>query len=104
MRTAKVYMCGKEAGLLSELVLGKEYLFVYLDEYSGFPVSLTMPIARKSYSFDHFPPFFEGLLPEGHQLEGLVKQAKVDSNDFFSQLLLVGNDMVGAVTVKEVAE
>ncbi|MBU0764211.1 MAG: HipA N-terminal domain-containing protein [Bacteroidetes bacterium] len=102
MRTAKVYVCGKEAGLLSELVFGKEYIFVYSDEYNGLPVSLTMPVTQKSYSFDRFPPFFDGLLPEGHQLEGLLKQGKVDRNDFFSQLMLVGSDTVGAVTLKEV--
>lgn len=102
MRTAKVYVCGKDAGLLSERVFGKEYIFEYNDGYSGLPVSLTMPVEQKSFSFDHFPPFFDGLLPEGHQLEGLLKQGKVDRNDFFSQLMLVGNDMVGAVSVKEV--
>ena len=101
MRTAKVYVCGKEAGLLSEIIFGKEYSFLYNEGYSGLPVSLTMPVSRKSFTFDHFPPFFDGLLPEGHQLEGLLKQGKVDSNDLFSQLLIVGNDTVGAVTVKE---
>lgn len=102
MRTAKVYVCGQDAGLLSETVFGKEYVFEYNDGYSGLPVSLTMPVEQESFSFDHFPPFFDGLLPEGHQLEGLLKQGKVDRNDFFSQLMLVGNDTVGAVSVKEV--
>ncbi|PKP20399.1 MAG: toxin HipA [Bacteroidetes bacterium HGW-Bacteroidetes-21] len=102
MRRAKVSVCGKDAGLLSERVFGKEYVFEYNDRYSGLPVSLTMPVSQKSYSFDYFPPFFDGLLPEGHQLEGLLKQGKVDRNDYFSQLMLVGNDTVGAVSVKEV--
>ncbi|MFH0893884.1 MAG: HipA N-terminal domain-containing protein [Bacteroidota bacterium] len=102
MRTAKIYVCGKEAGTLFEKVFGKEYLFEYNAYYAGIPVSLTMPVSQKSFSFDYFPPFFDGLLPEGHQLEGLLKQGKVDRNDFFSQLMLVGNDTVGAVNVKEV--
>ncbi len=102
MRTAKVFVCGKDAGLLSERVFAKEYAFEYNDGYNGLPVSLTMPLDQKFYSFDHFPPFFDGLLPEGHQLEGLLKQGKVDRNDFFSQLILVGNDTVGAVSVKEI--
>jgi serine/threonine-protein kinase HipA len=102
MRTAKVYINNKEAGLFSEVKFGKEYRFEYNEGYSGFPVSLTMPVNRKTFSFDHFPPFFDGLLPEGYQLEGLLKQGKVDRNDLFSQLMLVGNDTVGAVTVKEV--
>ena len=104
MRTAKVYVCGKEAGLLHEITLGKKYLFEYNAGYSGWPVSLTMPVGHTAYSFDCFPAFFDGLLPEGHQLEGLLKQGKVDRNDFFSQLMLVGSDMVGAVTIKEITE
>ncbi|MFC2101120.1 HipA N-terminal domain-containing protein [Bacteroidota bacterium] len=102
MRTAKVYVCGKEAGLFSEILFGNEYRFEYHDTYTGWPVSLTMPVDQKSFTFDSFPSFFDGLLPEGHQLEGLLKQGKVDRNDFFSQLMLVGNDTVGAVTVREV--
>lgn len=103
MRTAKVFICGEEAGHLTEMIFGAEYRFEYNDGYSGSPVSLTMPVSQKIYSFGHFPPFFDGLLPEGHQLDGLLKQQKADRNDLFSQLMLVGNDMVGAVTVKEIA-
>ena len=47
------------------------------------------------------PLFFEGLLPEGIMLEGLLKIGKIDKNDFFAQLIATGNDLVGAVTVKE---
>ena len=101
MRTAKVFVCGTEAGFLSEVIFEKEYGFEYNAGYTGYPVSLTMPLNRKIYVFSTFPPFFDGLLPEGNQLEGLLKQGKVDRNDLFSQLLMVGNDMVGAVTVKE---
>jgi serine/threonine-protein kinase HipA len=101
MRTAKVFICGKEAGQFTEVIVGKEYRFEYSGGYTGLPVSLTMPVSQKNYTFSQFPPFFDGLLPEGGQLEGLLKLGKVDRNDLFSQLMLVGNDMVGAVTVKE---
>ena len=56
------------------------------------------------YKFDKFPPFFDGLLPEGIQLEGLLKIRKIDKNDLLSQLIAVGEDLVGAVTVKEIIE
>lgn len=102
MRKAKVLVRNIEAGVLSEKEFGKEYVFEYLEEYQGFPVSLTMPVIGKKYLFDRFPPFFDGLLPEGYQLDGLLMQGNVDKNDLFSQLILVGNDMVGAVTVKEI--
>ena len=101
MRKAKVYVKGREAGTLTEVVQGKEYLFEYLEDYKGLEVSRTMPVKGKVYRFNYFPPFFDGLLPEGPQLEGLLKLKKIDKNDFFSQLVAVGNDMIGAVTVKE---
>lgn len=103
MRKAKVYVRGIEAGILTEVGRNKEYVFVYLDEYNGTDVSMTMPKNIKVYKFDKFPPFFDGLLPEGHQLEGLLKIRKFDRKDHFSQLMAVGDDMVGAVTVKEIS-
>jgi hypothetical protein len=56
------------------------------------------------YSFDKFPPFFEGLLPEGVQLGGLLKIKKIDKDDLFSQLMAVGDELVGVITVKEMQE
>ena len=104
MRKAKVYFQGIEAGMLTEIVPAKNYLFEYIQEYNETPISLTMPIENGKYEFNEFPPFFDGLLPEGNQLEGLLKIKKIDRNDLFSQLIAVGEDMVGAVTVKEIIE
>lgn len=101
MRKAKVYANNVEAGELFELEFGKKYRFEYKTDYKGIPVSLTMPLSQKIYEFDSFPPFFDGLLPEGYQLEGLLKARKIDRNDLFSQLIAVGDDMVGNITVKE---
>lgn len=102
MRKAKVFVKGVEAGTLTELRQGKEYVFEYIDGYNGLEVSQTMLTKEKVYKFDRFPPFFDGLLPEGIQLEGLLKIRKIDKYDYFSQLIAIGDDMVGAVTVKEV--
>ncbi len=44
----------------------------------------------------------EGLLPEGEMLGGLLRQLKIDAKDLFSQLMAVGRDLVGAVTVEEI--
>jgi len=102
MRSAKILVSGLEAGILNELDYGKKYRFEYLNGYLGTPVSLTMPLSQLVYEFDSFPPFFDGLLPEGYQLDGLLKFGKIDRNDLFSQLVAVGNDLVGNVTVKEI--
>lgn len=102
MRSAKVYVNSIEAGILSELDFGKKFQFNYVESYLGDPISITMPITQRSYVYNSFPPFFDGLLPEGYQLDGLLKFRKIDRNDFFSQLMAVGDDLVGNVTVKEV--
>lgn len=99
MKKARVLVNGTEAGILEQLEENR-YCFSYHEDYSQAPVSLTMPLTQKIYLFDHFPPFFEGLLPEGIMLEGLLRQYKLDKNDFFGQLVQVGNDLVGAVTVE----
>lgn len=104
MREARVFVKGVEAGILTEITRGKEYLFEYLDGYNGPEVSRSLPVTERVFRFDGFPSFFDGLLPEGIQLEGLLKIKKIDRSDYFSQLIAVGNDMVGAVTVKEVGE
>ena len=101
MRKAEVRLHGIPAGVLEEIEQGNVYRFSYLDEYDGPPISLTMPVEKKKFFFEKFPPFFDGLLPEGMMLEGLLKQRKIDKHDYLSQLIAVGNDLVGAVTVGE---
>ena len=100
MKEANVFVGGRFAGKLQEEERGKKYRFIYEKGYNGPSVSLTMPIEQSVYEFDRFPPFFEGLLPEGMMLAGLLKQTKIDRDDLFSQLIAVGGDLVGNVTVE----
>jgi len=100
MRKAKVFMHDELAGWLSESTDRAIYKFEYLKEYKGMPISLTMPVKDQSFVYRQFPSFFDGVLPEGIMLEGLLRQLKIDRDDYFSQLLAVGEDLVGAVTVK----
>ncbi len=104
MKRAKVYNFGIHCGYLDEIIRGKEYKFAYLEGYNGKPISLTMPIEEKIYYFNEFPPFFDGLLPEGFNLDALCRRMKVDKNDSFRQLLIVGKDVVGSVTVENADE
>jgi serine/threonine-protein kinase HipA len=39
------------------------------------------------------------LLPEGEQLQALLKKQKIDRNDCFTQLVTVGQDLVGSLSV-----
>ena len=100
MRQATVKVHDQEAGILTQTD-DHHYRFEYLKAYTGAPVSLTMPTTEGVFDYTTFPPFFDGVLPEGGQLEGLLRIRKIDRNDYFSQLLAVGQDLVGAVTVFE---
>jgi serine/threonine-protein kinase HipA len=103
MRKAHVFYNNKIfVGTLIEHQYRSHYTFEYDVDYTGSSVSLNMPLEQKSYAFNQFPHYFEGVLPEGWQLQGLLAYSKIDSNDLFGQLMLVGNDLVGAFTVKEV--
>ena len=102
MRQARVLMHGRFAGILEESIYGSEYRFIYSEGYDGPPISLTMPTEQQIHKFSGFPAFFDGLLPEGEMLEGLLRQRKIDRLDYFAQLMAVGGEMVGAVTVQEI--
>lgn len=100
-RSAEVFQLGHLAGWLEELSSGA-WQFTYRPGYEGLPISLTMPTRGEPYLFDKFPAVFDGLLPEGLQLEALLRKHKIDRNDLFRQLMIVGEDMVGSLTVREV--
>lgn len=101
MKKAEVYQQGVLAGVLEELDGGR-WRFTYADGFSGNPVSLTMPVAQTAHESERFPPAFEGLLPEGSQLEAMLRRYKIDRWDLFGQLTMAGQDLVGSLTVKEI--
>ncbi|MFH1197697.1 MAG: HipA N-terminal domain-containing protein [bacterium] len=97
----KIYNFGKFAGRLFEIEKGKSYKFIYDENYDGPSISQTMPESKKEFEYTEFPPFFDGLLPEGSQLENLLRLTKSDRNDLFFHLMTVGKDLVGAITAGE---
>ncbi len=99
MRRARIHVHGIPVAELQELENGRAYRVAYDEDYSGPPISLTMPVGNGPFTYEGFPPFFDGVLPEGAMLEGLLMRLKVDDQDYFSQLMAVGVDLVGAVTV-----
>lgn len=103
MKRANVFVNRVPAGELQEFERGKRYRFIYLDGYKGDSVSLEMPKNIQIWDYDRLPPFFEGLLPEGMMLEGLLKQRKIDRDDYMAQLIAIGEDVVGNVTIKAVS-
>jgi HipA-like protein len=65
MRRAEGYQKAPLTGYLTETEV--KFQFEYVAGYKDRPASLTMPVRAAPYEFDKFPPFFEGLLPEGRQ-------------------------------------
>ena len=99
-RGAVVRQHGIPAGRLGERA-GGGWNFSYLPGYEGPPVSLALPLRGEPYDFAGFPPFLEGLLPEGPQLEAILRKHKIDRADCFRQLIIVGQDVVGSLTIEE---
>ena len=104
MRRARILVHGEPAAVLEETEARARYRLTYLDRYDGPPVSPTLPVRTEPYAFAHFPAFFDGLLPEGPQLEGLLRIRKIDRQDRFAQLVAVGADVVGCVTIEALVE
>ncbi len=98
-RTARVLKAGTPAGTLAQHTDGT-FSFTYDDSYGGPPVSLGLPVRAEPYFWPQFPPFFDGLLPEGVQLDALLRTLKLDRHAYFDQLVAVGGDLVGDVTVE----
>ncbi len=99
MKAAHVYQGNVFAGVLEAFEDGG-HRFTYAPDYAGEPVSLTMPFRQRVWEFTQFPPPFEGLLPEGMQLDALLRRRKLDKADLFGQLLAVGEDVVGSLRIK----
>lgn len=99
MRKAQIFFDGRPAGMLTEE--NERYTFEYHQDYPGPAISRTMPIEKRRFEFEEFPAFFDGLLPEGVNLEAFLRRSKIDRRNYFGQLLAVGHDLVGAITAEE---
>ena len=101
MKKAQIFFDSRPAGILAEE--NGHYIFEYSKDYKGPSISRTMPREKEKFEFEEFPAFFDGLLPEGVNLEAFLRRTKIDRRDYFSQLLAVGRDLVGAVTAEKIA-
>ncbi|BEK85832.1 HipA N-terminal domain-containing protein [Nocardia seriolae] len=100
---ADVYKAGRRAGVLERTAEGGTE-FRYEKDYladRGTPVATTLPLGPDPVRSiaGAVPPFFEGLLPEGHRLTVLQRAVKTSISDELSLLLAVGNDVPGDVQI-----
>ena len=98
LRRAAIFQSGTLAGYLQE-EQDSSWVINYIEDYAGIPISLTLPLRKEPYEFKEFPAVLDGLLPEGEQLEALLKKQKIDRNDCFTQLVTLGQDLVGSLSV-----
>ena len=97
MDRLNVYVGDQLAGSLSRE--GEYHRFDYLPEYEGPPVFLGWSLGQQSRQWEHFPPAFDSLLPEGVLLDQLLLKHKLDKADKWGQLIAVGRDLTGFVSV-----
>ncbi|OKL50256.1 type II toxin-antitoxin system HipA family toxin [Boudabousia marimammalium] len=95
--TVDVYKGDYLAGTLKRNETG-EVEFSYLDSYDGEAISFSLPLGEKAVRpGGALPPFFAGLLPEGHRLTVLNRATKTSLDDELTMLLAVGADTPGDV-------
>lgn len=90
---------------VGEMLAGKllresgQYAFEYDSSYDGPPVFLGWDRAQSRREWDAFPAAFDSLLPEGVLLDQLLIKHKLDRSDKWGQLMAVGLDLTGFVSV-----
>jgi len=99
---AAVFYNNKKAGTLSRREDGFEFEYDndYINNQDSKPISKTMPLEQKIFFSERLFAFFENLLPEGVLLEMTSAKLKIDKNNKFELLLHVGEDTVGAISIK----
>jgi serine/threonine-protein kinase HipA len=97
MDKLRVYVGDRLAGELTRV--GSGYAFEYHPQYEGPVVFLGWDRKQGRREWKEFPPAFDGLLPEGVLLDQLLVRCKLDRSDKWGQLLAVGEDLTGFVTV-----
>ena len=99
-RKVIVFCYGKQAGILREN--NDEYVFTYDDEYRGKPISLSLPLSKKTFPSKGLHPFFKTLAPEGWLKKRYSELQHIDERDLFGFLIRNGSDLLGAITFLEV--
>ena len=102
MRRAEVYFKDLLAGFLTDF--DDHYEFQYTNDYlsKGHTVSVTLPLQKDAFISKTLFPFFDGLIVEGWLLNVAKDNWKINPNDRMGLLLLLGEDTIGAVSIKEV--
>lgn len=97
-RKVKVFLYNHLAGVLTQK--NSTFTFTYDDSYRGKPLSLSFPLAKKSFSQEQLHPFFASLAPEGWLKKRYSETQKIDENDTLGMLIQNGKNLIGAVRIE----
>ncbi|WEV41600.1 HipA domain-containing protein [Bifidobacterium sp. ESL0682] len=104
-RTLDVYMDGTFVGSLAMSTEGRltfDYEERYRTSSRATPLSLSMPLTKKSYGNRSVLPFLQGLLPDNSEaLASMASTYQVSASSPFSLLQYVGHDVAGALQIVE---
>ncbi len=105
MRTARVYMNGIVAGMLTENDDGS-FVFRYDEDYLSNPlyssISLTLPKRQQEYNSKMLFPFFSNMISEGVNRRVQANKFKIDEDDSFGLLMATAqSDVIGAITIEK---
>jgi serine/threonine-protein kinase HipA len=97
-KTLEVYLNSKLTGLLTQ-TSEYEMTFAYSQDASR-PISISMPVEKKTFGAEHCEAFFGGLLPEGDAArKALARRFGTSASNSFSLLSNIGADCAGALSL-----
>ena len=103
MRSARILFKDEEAGVLTQHDDGSftfSYNQSWMEDSAKPGISLTLPKSKQTYQSKFLFPFFYNMLPEGANKQVVCKYNRIDYDDYFGQLMVVGkSDTIGAVRV-----
>ena len=73
----------------------------YIEDKSSRAISISLPLAERSFSPERTRCFFESLLPEGYTRKCVAGWLHVDENDYISVLSELGSECLGAIRIVE---
>lgn len=71
----------------------------YLTDPAALPLSLSLPLADRSYTSRELRPYFEGLLPEGMTRQELAARLQLPEDAWLDILAACGRDCIGDIMV-----
>ena len=95
--TLRAIICGIEAGTLWQDNQGLAH-FRYDDAYHGVPLSLALPVSKRTYHLNVLRPFLFGLLPDDErQRIAIADEFDIRPNNAVAMLAHIGLDCQGGV-------